>query len=177
MRKFICLFLGLIIFIFSLTGCSDNGKKESIINNTAPNFTSQPEQKEDSLKPSLTEDEWNFIIAGSSGLAEKRAALCDLAESVVGEENVDNIAVDNSTVKFLLTEDHPADALLIQYAILHRMNNNYDMTVKFVFYKEKGNAQTAYLRSTFNADTLATLDWNTVSILNLKDYASEYNEF
>ena len=84
------------------------------------------------MKPSLTEDEWNFIIAGNSGVAEKRVALYDLAKSVVGEENVVNIAIDNSTVKFLLTEEHPADALLIQYTILYRMNDNYDTTVKFV---------------------------------------------
>lgn len=171
------MFLGLMIFIFSLTGCSNSAKNESSEDSTIQNSTSPTEQTEVVLKPSLTEDEWNFIIAGNSGVVEKRAAIYDLAKSIVGEDNVENIAVDNSTVKFLLTEDHPADALLIQYTILYRMNDNYNLTVKFVFYKEEGNAQTAYLRSTFNADTLARLDWNSVSILNLKDYASEYNEF
>ena len=57
------------------------------------------------------------------------------------------------------------------------MKDDYNMTVKFVFYKEYGNTQTAYLRSTFNADTLASLDWDEVSILNIKEYAEQYNEF
>lgn len=184
MKRILCSLLSAIILMFFLVGCSNSEEKNDLQNEASTvvepdNQTYKPDNQtyDPNNELGLTEAEWRFITAGTSGVAEKRQALQDLAESVVGKANVENVAADDSTVKFLLTEPHPADALLIQYTILYRMKDDYNMTVKFVFYEEYGNVQTAYLRSTFNADTLASLDWDEVSILNIKEYAEKYNEF
>lgn len=163
--------------MFFLVGCSNSEEKNDLQNEASTVVEPDNQTYDPNNELGLTEAEWRFITAGTSGVAEKRQALQDLAESVVGKANVESVAADDSTVKFLLTEPHPADALLIQYTILYRMKDDYNMTVKFVFYEEYGNVQTAYLRSTFNADTLASLDWDEVSILNIKEYAEKYNEF
>ncbi len=97
--------------------------------------------------------------------------LYQLAVDELGEDNVENVAADATTVKFLLTEPNAENVNLIQYAILYRMKDEYNMTVKFVFYKERGNVSTAYSRKTYSAKTLSQLDWDNVSILDIEKYA------
>ncbi len=105
--------------------------------------------------------------------------LYKLAENEVGKHMVEGVAVndDATEVEFHLLEPKMKNAISVQYSILYGMKDDYDIAVKFVFYKEQGNAQTIYLKTTFNADTLANFDWSTLSKHNLQDFADEYNYF
>lgn len=175
MKKVVTLLA--LILILSFAGCSNNVTQEKEY--PKENVSSVDDSKtsdETNLGDGLTEAEKNFIMAGNKDYTMMQE-LRGLAVDVLGENRVENVAIDSETVKFLLTDPNPDNAALTQYTILYSMKDDYKMTVKFVFYKESGNVQTAYLRSTFNADTLTNFDWNKVNISNLKDYADEYNQF
>lgn len=177
MKKIVLTLLWVIVLALSLVGCSGDTQEEPL-SKAEKSVISENNEKEE-VKPEieLTEEEKRFITAGSEEPIWVQDKLYELAVNELGEKYVENVAADATTVKFLLTEPNPDNAALVQYAILYRMKDDYNMTVKFVFYRERGNVQSAYLRSTFNADTLASFDWDTVHIHNLKDYADKYNQF
>jgi hypothetical protein len=51
------------------------------------------------------------------------------------------------------------------------MKDDYNLTVKFVFYSEKGNSSSAYLKTEYSAETLDELDLDNINDFNeLKKY-------
>lgn len=177
MKKIVLTLLWVIVLVLSLVGCSGDTQEEPLSKAEKPVISENNEKEEVKPEIELTEEEKRFIAAGSEEPIWVQDKLYELAVNELGEKYVENVVADATTVKFLLTEPNPDNAALVQYAILYRMKDDYNMTVKFVFYRERGNVQSAYLRSTFNDDTLASFDWDTVHIHNLKDYADKYNQF
>jgi len=166
------LFIISLVIISAFSFCSCQTKQ---VENTQTN-TIEQESTESTAKENNNADIENpsTNISSESNLEEPiwvEDKLYQLAVNELGADKVENVAADATTVKYLITEPNTENANLIQYAILYRMKDEYNMTVKFVFYKEKGNVSTAYLRKTYSAKTLSQLDWNNVSILDIQNYA------
>lgn len=87
-------------------------------------------------------------------------------EAIGSDEWIENIAYDATDVKYLITASTEDDALLIEFAILYKMKDDFDnMKVMFTFYSEKGNASSVIRRSTYSADTRSGMDLDS-----MKDY-------
>ena len=120
----------------------------------APEEETESTESNDSDEPIWIEDE-----------------LKELAVNELGADKVENVAADAFTVKYLIDEPEEENAWLEQYSILYRMKDDYNLTVKFVFYSEKGNSSSAYLKTEYSADTLKNLDLDSISDFNdLKNY-------
>jgi len=97
--------------------------------------------------------------------------LYELAVNELGVDKVENVAADAFTVKYLIDEPEEENAWLEQFSILYRMKDDYNLTVKFVFYSEKGKSSSAYLKTEYSTETLENLDLDNISNFNeLKKY-------
>lgn len=87
-------------------------------------------------------------------------------EAIGSDEWIENIACDATDVKYLIIASTEDDALLMEFAILYKMKDDFDnMKVMFTFYSEKGNASSVIRRSTYSADTRSSMDLDS-----MKDY-------
>ena len=175
-----------------MTGCgksADNNQSEvANIENTTPNISKELEEKpvetidlqeeketvvtpsDDAVvTPEVKTDSETSTEADEPVWIEDE--LYELAVNELGADKVENVAADAFTVKFLIDEPDEENAWLEQFSILYRMKDKYNLTVKFVFYSEKGNSSSAYLKTEYNAETLKDLDLDSISDFNeLKNY-------
>ncbi len=176
-KSYLAIMLILVSLSSILSACGNStstvsNKKEQEVaktfeqNDTEKENTEDINDKEEITKGEETSDD-------SVGIEDELYNLVVEALGSGSESLIENIAADATTVKFLLNADTIENAQLCEFSILYKMKGKYNMTVKFVFYSEKGNVNSAILRDTFSQDTLQSIDFDEIKdYRELKNYAN-----